>query len=688
MRQLEKEKQKKEHILVCLSSSPSNEKIIRTAAQMAQAFQAGFTALYVQTAEKTEKTPEDLARLQKHVRLAEQSGAEIVTTHSEDIALQIAEYARISEVTRIVIGKSMMKQGYFHQRRVWTERLTDLVPDLEIHIIPDPDVYRRYQKRKKFPEWMELPSWKELMLTVLILAAATGIGEIFFRLGFTDANIITVYLFGVMLTSILTSGYTCSVISSVASVILFNYFMTEPRLSLYAYGSGYPVTFAIMLGTSILTSTLALKLKENAKLSARDAFRTKILFNTSQLLQKAEDASEIFDITATQLIKLLGRNLVVAPVEKKKNGIVQGTLYNAETGIKSEKVFNVKEQEILQWVLKNRKRAGAMTERFSEEPYLYLSIYAAQNRYGVIGIFIGQKPLDAFENSILLSILGECAMALDREQSAREKEEAAVMAKNEQLRVNLLRTISHDLRTPLTSILGNADSLISNFDALDEGMRKQIFSDIYEDAGWLIELVENLLALTKIEDGSVKLQLSDQVVEDVVREALRHVERRKNEHEITVDCGEDVLLARMDAKLIVQVLVNLINNAVKYTQAGSKIRITAGKEEKNVWIAVEDNGPGIPAECREHVFEMFYSGKNKVSDSRRSLGLGLALCRSIVNAHGGELVLRDCAPHGCHFRFTLPLSEVNLNEEDIDTGRGRRYAGPQPNYDNTENTRL
>ena len=289
-----KRKQKKSISWCDLSSSPSNEKIIRTAAQMAQAFQAGFTALYVQTAEKTEKTPEDLARLQKHVRLAEQSGAEIVTTHSEDIALQIAEYARISEVTRIVIGKSMMKQGYFHQRRVWTERLTDLVPDLEIHIIPDSDVYRRYQKRKKFPEWMELPSWKELMLTVLILAAATGIGEIFFRLGFTDANIITVYLFGVMLTSILTSGYTCSVVSSVASVVLFNYFMTEPRLSLHAYGSGYPVTFAIMLGTSILTSTLASKLKENAKLSARDAFRTKILFNTSQLLQKVEDASENF----------------------------------------------------------------------------------------------------------------------------------------------------------------------------------------------------------------------------------------------------------------------------------------------------------------------------------------------------------------------------------------------------------
>lgn len=314
---MEKEKQKterKEHILVCLSSSPSNEKIIRTAAQMARAFGANFTALYVQTAEPAEKTPEDQARLQKHIRLAGQSGAEIVTTHSEDIALQIAEYARISEVTRIVIGKSMMDQGFFRKRRGWTERLTDLVPDLEIHIIP-------------------------------------------------DSNIITIYLVGVMMTSILTSGYTCSVISSVISVVLFNYFLTEPRLTLYAYGSGYPVTFAIMLGISILTGTLASKLKENAKLSARDAFRTKILFNTSQLLQKAEDASEIFDITATKLVKLLGRDLTAAPAGAQESRIVRGTLYSAQTGGKTEKIFDPREQEIIQWVLDSQKRGEKYLDR-------------------------------------------------------------------------------------------------------------------------------------------------------------------------------------------------------------------------------------------------------------------------------------------------------------------------------------
>lgn len=317
VKHLEKEKQKterKEHILVCLSFSPSNEKIIRTAAQMARAFGANFTALYVQTAEPAEKTPEDQARLQKHIRLAGQSGAEIVTTHSEDIALQIAEYARISEVTRIVIGKSMMDQGFFRKRRGWTERLTDLVPDLEIHIIP-------------------------------------------------DSNIITIYLVGVMMTSILTSGYTCSVISSVISVVLFNYFLTEPRLTLYAYGSGYPVTFAIMLGISILTGTLASKLKENAKLSARDAFRTKILFNTSQLLQKAEDASEIFDITATKLVKLLGRDLTAAPAGAQESRIVRGTLYSAQTGGKTEKIFDPREQEIIQWVLDSQKRGEKYLDR-------------------------------------------------------------------------------------------------------------------------------------------------------------------------------------------------------------------------------------------------------------------------------------------------------------------------------------
>ena len=311
----------------------------------------------------------------------------------------------------------------------------------------------------------------------------------------------------------------------------------------------------------------------------------------------------------------------------------------------------------------NRKRAGATTETFPEAKQLYLAIRTGQQIYGVVGIPIDKKNQpDAFTSSILFSILGECALALDNLRNTREKEEAAVLAKNEQLRANLLRSISHDLRTPLTSISGNADTLLHCYNALDEPTRQQIFTDIYDDSQWLTGLVENLLSATKITDGSVKLRLSDQVLEDVVSEALRHVDRRAEEHHIVVDCGEVPLLVRVDAGLIMQVVINLVNNAVKYTPAGSNIRITAVQREKLAEVCVSDDGPGIPDERKERVFEMFFTGGNPIGDSRRSLGLGLTLCQAIIHAHHGKMTLKDNFPHGCVFSFTLPLSEVNLNE--------------------------
>ena len=204
--------------------------------------------------------------------------------------------------------------------------------------------------------------------------------------------------------------------------------------------------------------------------------------------------------------------------------------------------------------------------------------------------------------------------------------------------------------------------MLHSYAALDEQTRKQIFTDIYDDAQWLIGLVENLLSITKIADGSVKLRLSDQVVDDIVSEALRHIDRRSAEHHIMADCGDTPLLVRVDAGLIMQVIINLVNNAIKYTPADSVIRITAIQQENMAEIRVIDNGSGIPDEIKKHVFEMFFTGSNLIGDSRRSLGLGLTLCQTIIYAHHGELTLKDNTPHGCIFSFTIPLSEVNLNE--------------------------
>ena len=649
-----------EHILVCLSSSPSNERIVRMAGTMAQAFCGNFTALYVQTPGDAAMNAEDTLRLQANIRLAQHLGAEIVTMHGEDVPTQITEYARLSGVTKIVIGRSGVQRRHFWSEPTLTERLIALAPEVEIHIIPDAEVYKSLHGKRPIAIRPVLPNFRDLLLTIGLLAAATIVGWIFLRHGFASANIIMVYLLGVLLTSTFTSGYTCGVLSAFLSVLLFNYFLTEPRLSLAAYGSKYHITFAVMLAASLLTGTLAAKLKAHARLSARDAYRTKLLFDMNQQLQKAETPEEVYQMTATQIQRLMQRDVLIYPAQA--HALLDGIIYPAD-GARAHSVASGEEQNVINWVWQNRKRAGATTEIFPEAKQLYLAIRTGQQIYGVVGIPIDKKNQpDAFTSSILFSILGECALALDNLRNAREKEESAVLAKNEQLRANLLRSISHDLRTPLTSISGNADTLVHCYAALDEPTRQQIFTDIYDDSQWLTGLVENLLSATKITDGSVKLQLSDQVLEDVVSEALRHIDRRAEEHHITVDCGEIPLLVRVDAGLIMQVVINLVNNAVKYTPAGSNIRITAVQREKLAEVCVSDDGPGIPDERKERVFEMFFTGGNPIGDSRRSLGLGLTLCQAIIHAHHGEMTLKDNFPHGCVFSFTLPLSEVNLNE--------------------------
>ena len=651
----------KEHILVCLSSSPSNERIIRMAGKMAQAFCGSLTALYVQTPGDADMNAEDSVRLQANMRLGQQLGAEIVTTHGEDVATQIAEYVRLSDVTKIVIGRSGVQRRHFWSEPTLTERLITLAPDVDIHIIPDVDAYKSYRGKRLLTIRLAFPTAWDLLLTIGILATATVIGWAFLRLGFANANIIMVYLLGVLLTSAFTSGYTCGVLSAFLSVLLFNYFLTEPRLSLVAYGSKYPITFAVMFAAALLTSTLAAKLKAHAQLSARDAYRTKLLFDMNRQLQKAETPEEVYRMTATQIQKLMQRDVLIYPAQG--NALLDGNIYPADGSSPYGIPDTDREQNVVQWVWQNRKRAGATTQNFPKAKRLYLAIRTGQQIYGVVGIPMEkQTQPDAFTSSVLFSILGECSLALDNLRNAREKEEAAVLAKNEQLRANLLRSISHDLRTPLTSISGNADTLLHSYDVLDEQTRKQIFTDIYDDAQWLTGLVENLLSITKIVDGSVKLHLSDQVVDDIISEALRHIDRRAAEHHIAVDCGDVLLLARMDAGLIMQVLINLVNNAVKYTPVGSNIRITAIPRENMAEICVSDNGPGIPNELKERVFEMFFTGGNPIGDSRRSLGLGLTLCQTIVHAHHGEMTLKDNSPHGCIFSFTIPLSEVNLNE--------------------------
>ncbi len=701
---MERTSERSERILVCLSSSPSNQKVIDVAAKMAEAFQAVLTAIYVRPADYENLPEADKLRLQKNISFAEKNGASVITLAGNDIPVQIAEYARISGTTKIVMGRSGAKRQHFWSKAPLTERIILSVPNVDVYIIPDSAADLKQQSRRmNLTDWLR-PTAADTLITVLVLLGSTGVGLLFTHFGFSEANIITVFILGVLIISITAVSPLYSVFSSLAGVLLFNYFFIDPKFSFHTYEPEYAVTFGIMLISSLITGTLANRLKDNARQSSREAFRAKVLFDTNQLLQKAESPEEVIRITAQQMKTLLDRDVTVytpdgeqepgaehepdggqehgssrkdvtvdTPDGERKSGSSRKLSVAFADGSRQDtaqeenadvprQVPDKNEAEIAEWVFLNQRAAGAYTENYSGAGSVYHPIFINGHSYGVIGIRLNGRRLEAFESSVFVSILGECALALDSLRNAAEREQAAVTARNEQLRSNLLRSVSHDIRTPLTSISGNASNLLAHYEQLDKETLKQIFTDIYDDSEWLIDLVENLLFLSRIENGQMILHLSLNVMNDVIEEALKHVDKKASQHRILVEPNSEVLIAKMDARLITQVLINLINNAVNNTQDGSEILIRSRQSEGIISVSVEDNGPGIPDDRKKHIFEMFSTGTGKVTDGRRGVGIGLSLCRSIVEAHGGSICLTDNRPTGCCFTFTLPAEEVTINE--------------------------
>lgn len=652
--------QRSDHILVCLSSAPSNARIIRTAAHMADAFGGRFTALFVETPDHAMASEEDTQRLAENRRLAAHLGANIETVYGEDIPYQIAEFARLSGITQIVLGQSAATGRHLFGKPPLTQQLLSYAPELDIHIIPDQSSHRPYRP-KKAHRYDAGRMARNTLKTVLILMGATALSLLFHRIGFTRPNIIMVYILGVLVTSIATSHRAYSLLSSVAGVFIFNYLFTEPRFSLSAYETGYPVTFLVMFLTAYITGTFAIRYKEQARQSAKIAHRTTILFDTDRLLSKAEGKEAILQTAAGQIEKLLGRSIV---------------LFDSVAGQLGEPLFfhrgsapafnEEKERAVAQWVLTHNHAAGATTERFGDAAYLYLAIRVNERVYGVVGIDAADGALDASEHSILLSILGEAALALENEKNAREKEAAAVLAESEQLRANLLRTISHDLRTPLTTISGNADTLMQNSAGFDEATKQRLYADIYHDAMWLTDLVENLLYSTRIEEGRMALRTAPELVSELLEEAMHHLRPKCANRSVSAVCEDDLLLVQADARLVVQVITNLVDNALKYTPDDAAIHIRAARQGDMAQITVSDTGRGISDGEKAKIFDKFYCGSHKIADNRRSLGLGLYLCRAIVEAHGGTISVTDNQPHGAVFRFTLPLEEITYHESPSD----------------------
>lgn len=651
-----------EHILICLSGSPTNAKVIRTAARMAEAFHGAFTALFVETPDVAGKGEDECRQLQANLRLAEELGARITTVYGDDPALQIAEYAKVGGVSKIVLGRSPQRKGILPTPKNLIDRLNALAPDLDIYIIPDraavPPPRRTGMPGRPSQERLSLG---DSLRMLGILALCTGVGYLFWGLGFTTANIIMIYILGVLGISMVTTGRSYSLLASLLSVLIFNFFFTYPYFTLMSDPS-YVATFGVMFIVALLGSSLTTRIKRQATLSAGKAYRTEVLLETSQKLQKAEGEDAIFAVSAAQLGKLLERDLLIYPVGEDGQ-LRPPACFPASPEADMEPCLTPAERAVAEWVSKNNKHAGATTNTLPSARCLYLAIRGSSQVQAVAGIAIdsARKP-DAFEKNLMVAILDECGLALEKERVLRAKQAVEEAARQEALRANLLRAISHDLRTPLTSISGNAGILMENGAMLDGEKKQELYVSIYDDAMWLIDLVENLLSITRMENGSMKLNIQPELLDEVFSEALAHLDRNAAKHHISVDLEDDLLMVDMDARLVMQLVINIVNNAVKYTPEGSHIVLSARRRGKLALVRISDDGPGIPDEAKEKIFDMFYTAGNSRGDGRRGLGLGLSLCRSIAAAHGGTIAVEDNVPSGTVFSFTLHCSEVTAHE--------------------------
>ncbi|MEG0361442.1 MAG: DUF4118 domain-containing protein [Longicatena sp.] len=402
----------KEHIMLCLSPSPSNAKVIRTASRLAKAFHGEFTALYVETPNSEKLSEEENHRLESNIALARSLGATIMSIFGENIAEAISEFAKISSISKIVIGRSFHKPTFFAKTTL-IDTLTNLAPNLDIYIIPDKNIKEGHNEQGNYHLTPSIFNLMDTMITLSFMLMATCIGLWFYTMGYTEANVIMIYLLAVLFISFFTNSQIYGIVASILIVFIFNFFFVEPRFSFEAYARSYPMTLTIMLLVSMITNTITRKSKKQAHALALQAHRTEVLLETSQKLQATNTLYEVASESCKQLFRLLGKPIIMYSVQDNK--LQAPIVYNENLSEEEENIYtSMNEQAVAQWVFKNNKNAGVSTSTLSAAKGLYYAVRLKDHIYAVIGIAIEpNEKLPPFEKSLLSTMLNEIALVMD-----------------------------------------------------------------------------------------------------------------------------------------------------------------------------------------------------------------------------------------------------------------------------------
>jgi two-component system sensor histidine kinase KdpD len=639
---------KAERLLVCIGPSPSSADLVRVAQKMAADLKAEWFAVYVEDPRMLRLPESERSRAVYNLRLAEQLGAEAVTLRGRRIAEEVIRFARQRHITRIVAGKPRQFRWKAIFRGSPVDDLVRLSGDIDVEVIAAELGEQPELRAGEQPKGTRRPEYE---LGMLFFIAATVLAFIMYPY-FELSNLIMVFLVAVMVTAI-NCGRGPAILVSVLSVLAFDFCFVPPRWTFDVAETHYIFTFAVMFLVALVISHLTSLIRRQAEAARLQERQTAAMHSFSRELASTRGVEQIIKVAAKHISEIFACQ--AAALLPDETGQVR--LAPEDTAIIDKDIL--KELGIAQWAYEHGQITGWGTQNLPESQMLYVPVQAADAVLGVLAL----RPRDPESEYWLLpeqlrlhlleSLAKQVALALQVERLQKTALNAQITAETERLRASLLGSVTHDFQTPLAAIMGSASSLLELKNKLDDKLAQEMLTNIYEEADRLSRLITNLLNIARLESGSLKLRKELQPLEEVVGAALNRLERKLASHPVTVSLPADLPMVPLDGALVENVLLNLLENSLKYTPPGSALSIKAVPRGDEIEVEMADNGPGFPPEDLERIFEMFYRGTD--DSDRKGYGLGLSICRAIVEAHGGRIWAVNLVGGGAAVKFTFPL---------------------------------
>jgi two-component system, OmpR family, sensor histidine kinase KdpD len=655
-----------ERLLVAVGPAPSSARLIRATARMAAGLRCAWVAAYVEVGPMATRPlapgSADEARLEAHLRLAESQGATIARLPggSGGVAAAVLSYARRHNVTRIVLGKPTHARFWDRLRGSLLDDVVRGSGDIEVHVIRGDEGAAFRARPEATPR---RPRSLRPYLAALGLVAVTTAVAASLRALFQLPDLEMLFLLAVMVTAI-AFGRRPSLFAAALGVAAYDFFFVAPFHTFSVADRSYVLTFAMMFATGFVISDLAVRLRRQERAARSREQRTTLLYSLARALASADDPAAIAQVAVEH-----GATAFEAQVALFGVGARAAASTSAETGelvlLGKAPASFVPEPGILavaRWAHEHGELAGRGTDTLPGAAGLSAPLRAGASRLGVFLLAEAPSPgrtddegggwaLRAEQRAFLDGFCRQVAGALERVRLAEQARAAALRAKAEELRASLLSTVSHDLRTPLASITGAA-TVLRDEAALDVTTREDLVNSIVDQAERLERLVGNLLDMTRLESGAVALRRDWVPLDEMIGSALTRLESRLEDRPVHVAIAEDVPMVFVDPVLFEQVFVNLLENADKYTSAGTPFHLEAKLSDGRVVVSFADEGPGFAPGTETTVFDKFVRGND---GSVAGAGLGLTICKAIIEAHGGQIAASNGPAGGAVVRFSLPI---------------------------------